>query len=119
GLVEERPRGARELARDRPGPLEQRPVETDVREAEVGRAVLAGAEELPAAAQVEVDFGELEAVGRGDERVESALRGLGQLLLRAGDEQAVRLLGAPADAAAQLMELGEPEAIGLLDDHHG
>ena len=33
------------------------------------------------------------------------------------DEQAVRLLGAAADAAAQLVQLREPEAVGLLDDH--
>ena len=71
-----------------------------------------------AAAQVEVDLGELEAVGRLDERLEARLRGLGQLLLRARDEQAVRLLRAAADAAAQLVELREAEAVGLLDDHH-
>ncbi len=27
--------------------------------------------------------------------------------------------GAPADPAAQLMELGETEALGMLDDHDG
>ena len=48
----------------------------------------------------------------------ASVRGLRQLLLGAGDEQAVRLLGAPADAAAELVELREPEAVGLLDDHH-
>ena len=46
------------------------------------------------------------------------LRRLRQLLLRPRDEQAVRLLGAAADAAAQLVQLREPEAVGLLDDHH-
>ena len=69
------------------------------------------------AAQLEVALGELEAVGRLDERLEARLRRVGQLLLRPRDEQAVRLLGAAADAAAQLVELGEPEAVGLLDDH--
>ena len=45
-------------------PLEQRPVAAEVREAEVGEAGLARAEQLAAAAQLEVDLGELEAVGR-------------------------------------------------------
>ena len=45
-------------------------------------------------------------------------RRFGQLLLRPRDEQAVRLLRPAPDAAAQLVELREPEAVGLLDDHH-
>ena len=80
--------------------------------------MLARAEQLAAAAQLEVDLGELEAVGRRDERLEALLRRLGQLLLRARDEQAVRLLGAAPDAAAQLVQLGEAEPVGFLDDHH-
>ena len=40
-----------------------------------------------------------------------------ELLLRAGDEQAVRLLRPAPDPAAQLVELREPEAVGLLHDH--
>ena len=54
---------------------------------------------------------------RLDERLETGLRGVGQLELRAGDQQAVRLLGATADAAAELVELREAEAVGLLHDH--
>src|SRR2546430_2269778 len=83
------------------GPLEQRPVEANVGEAEVADAVLARAEQLAAAAQVEVDLGELEAVGRCDKRLEPALRGLGQLLLRARDEQAVGLLCATPHARSE------------------
>ncbi len=37
--------------------------------------------------------------------------------LRAGNEQAVRLLRPAPDPAAQLVQLGEPEPVGLLDDH--
>ena len=37
--------------------------------------------------------------------------------LGARDEQAEDLLGTAADPAAQLVELGEAEAVGLLDDH--
>ena len=49
---------------------------------------------------------------------ESARRGLGQLLLRPRHEQAVRLLRTAPDPAAELVQLGEAEAVGLLDDHH-
>ena len=71
----------------------------------------------PSPAQLEVDLGEREAVVRVHERLQALLRVLGQLLLRTRDEQAVRLLRAAADAAAQLVELREAEAVGLLDDH--
>ena len=60
-----------------------------LREAQVAPARLPGAEELTLAAQLEVDLGELEAVGRLDERLEARLRDVGQLELVAGDEQAV------------------------------
>ena len=89
----------------------------DPREAEVGEPGLARAEELALAADLEVLLGELEAVGRRDQRLEPVVRALRQLLLRAGDEQAVRLLRPAPDPAAQLVQLGEAEAVGLLDDH--
>ena len=54
---------------------------------------------------------------RLDERLEARLRGVGQLELRPRDQQAVGLLGAAADPASELVELREPEAVGLLDDH--
>src|SRR6185312_2385024 len=94
--------------------LEQVAVGAQAREAEVAEPRLAGAEQLPLAAQLEVAFGELEAVGRLDERLQPRLRGVGQLVLRPRDEQAVRLLRAAADPAAQLMELREPEPVRLL-----
>ncbi len=112
------PGSTRELAADRARSLEERTVATDVREVQVGKTRLARAEERAAAAQVEVDLRELEAVGRRDERLEPLLRGLRQLFLRARDEQAVRLLRAAPDAAAQLVQLREAEAVGLLHDHH-
>ena len=72
------------------------------------------AEELALAAQLEVALGELEAVGRLDERLQPRLCAVGQLELRPGDEQAVGLLGAAPDPAAQLVELCEAETVGLL-----
>ena len=88
-----------------------------MREAEVGQARLARSEELAAAADVEIDLSELEAVVRAHERLESLDGRLCQVLARTRDQEAVRLLGAAADAAAQLVQLGEAEAVGFLDDH--
>ena len=101
-----------ELAR----PLEQVTVGAQARETELREAGLARAEQLPLP-QLEIDLGELEAVGRPDQRLEPRLRGVGQLLLRARDQQAVRLLRPAPDPPSELMELREPEAVCLLDDH--
>ena len=86
-------------------------------EAQVGEARLARAEQLSLAADLEVALGELEPVGRRHHRLEAVAGDVGELLLRPGDEQAVGLLRAAPHAAAQLVELGEAEAVGLLHDH--
>ena len=78
---------------------------------------LARAEERAASADLEVFLRELEPVRRPDERLEPVARALGHLLLGARDEQAVGLLRPAPDAAAQLVQLCEPEAVRLLDDH--
>ena len=44
--------------------------------------------------------------------------GLRDLVGRLRDEDAERLDRAAPDAAAQLVELGEAEPVGALDDHH-
>ena len=106
-----------EPARDLARPLEEVAVRAQPHEAEIREPRLARAEQLAFAADLEIALGELEPVGRRHHRLEPLDRALGQLLPRPRDEQAVRLLGAPADAAAQLVELREPEAVGLLDDH--
>ena len=36
-----------------------------------------------------------------------------------GDKDAVRLIGTTSDASAELMKLGESEALGFENDHHG
>jgi len=88
-----------------------------VDETQVGEARLARAEQLALAPELEVLLGELEAVGRVDERLQPRLRVVGQFLSRARDQQAVRLLGAAPDAASQLVQLSQAEAVSLLDDH--
>src|SRR4029453_15544318 len=96
---------------------DQRAVAREADELQVGEARLARAEQLSLAAQLEVDLGEGEAVVRVDERLQAALRLLGELVLRARDEEAVGLLRAAANSSAQLVQLGEAKAVGLLDDH--
>ena len=78
---------------------------------------LARADELALTADLEVALGELEPVARRDHRLEPLEGRLRELVAMPRDEQAVGLLGAPADAAAQLVELREPEPVGLLHDH--
>ena len=117
-LVVERPRLVDELCRRGARALEQLAVGAQPREAEVGEPGLARAEQLALAAQLEVALGELEAVGRARRAPPGGRRAVSvSSSRRARDEQAVRLLRAAADAAAQLVQLGEPEAVGLLDDH--
>src|SRR5438552_14330693 len=116
GLVLPRAFLVAQLLRERAGPFDEVAVGAQPREAQVAPARLPRAEQLPLAAQLEVDLGELEAVGRVAQRLQPRLRDVGQLGLVARDEQAVALLAAAADAAAQLVELREAEAVGLLHD---
>ena len=79
--------------------------------------MLAGAEEFSGAAQVQIGFGDVEAVGGGDHGFQ-ALRALrpSMFLARSGCRCFLR---AAADASAKLVELREAEALGVLDDHDG
>ena len=88
-------------------------------EAKIGKARLPRPEQLAFSPQLEVDLGEAESVGGLDERFETPPSSLGELVSGARDEQAIRLLGPPPDAASELMELREAEPIGFLDDHDG
>ena len=69
-----------ELGRDLPRLLEQVPVRAEPREAEVGEPRLPRADELSLAPDLEVAFGELEAVGRRDHRLEALEGRLGELV---------------------------------------
>ncbi len=116
-LVVQRALVVDQLLRQLAGLLEQPAVAAQTREAKLREPRLARAEELALAADLEIDLGELEPVVRGHERLQPGERRVGQLLLRPRDEQAVRLLGAPPHPASQLVQLGEAEPVGLLDDH--
>src|ERR1700722_5508509 len=84
---------------------------------EGGVAVLPGAEKFPRAAQFQILLGNLKSVGRSDHRFDSG-QGLACDFFW-GDQNAGRFCRAPANTSAELMEWGETEAIGVLDDHDG
>src|SRR5215210_5279185 len=90
------------------GPLprlgDQTAVPPEPREFQVGEAGLARPEQLALAAKLEIDLGEREAVRRVDEGLKAPLGFFGQILLRARDEQAVRLLATASDPPPQLVE---------------
>ena len=66
----------------------------------------------PSPAQAQVHLGEPEAVAVLGQRAQA--RGL-----LGPEEQAQRLVLAAADAPAQLVQLGDAVALGVLDQHHG
>ncbi len=78
--------------------------------------MLAQADELSGAAQLEVALGKLETAVGCRHRGES-LRAL--LVDPALEEQAVRLVLVPSHPPAKLVQLREPESLGALDDHDG
>ena len=74
--------------------------------------MLARADQLALAAQPEVDLGQLEAVGvRG--------QGAQPRRLLGPEQQAQRRVGAAPDPPAQLVQLRDSVAVGVLDQHHG
>src|SRR5439155_10346883 len=74
------------------------------------------AEELAGAAQPQVHFRDGEAVIRFHQRADSLAGGVVQPLR---DQDAIALLAAAADSPAELMQLRQTVALGLLDQHHG
>src|SRR5947209_1906534 len=82
-------------------------------------AVLLGAEDVPRPADLEVVHRDLESgaeLARLEHGLETLARVLGQVLVARVEEVGVRLLGAPPHAAAQLVELREPELARAVDD---
>ena len=83
---------------------------------EGGEAALTGAEEVTGAAELEVDFGEFEAVVVLFDGFEALAGVVGGVF---GQEEAVALVGAAPDASAELVKLGEAESVGGFDHHYG
>src|SRR5579863_2544905 len=100
-----------------PGEFEKLAVADQVSDPEVGQAGLTGAEEFSGAAEFEIEFGDLKTVIRLHHGVETALAFFGDFA--AGHQDAERFCGPAADAAAELVKLGQTEALGVLDHHYG
>ncbi len=84
--------------------------------AELRQTRLPRAEEVAGTAQLEVAFGDDEAVVGLGHRAQPFARVVAPR--RLVQQDAVRLPLATADAAAQLVELRQAEALGVLHDHH-
>src|SRR5439155_711547 len=80
------------------------------------QARLTRAEEIAGPAQREITLGNLESVRRLGHRLQPLARlvGKGRLIYK----EAVRLVPIAADAAAELVQLRQTEALGVLDEHH-
>ena len=89
----------------------------DVRQPEIGKAALAGAEHFAGAPETQVLFGDPESVvGPAQDQDARPRRGA----QRGGvEQQASARPVPPADAPAQLMELGQAEPLRMFDDHDG
>ena len=94
--------------------LEQRRVLGQARHLNSGRPVLARAEQLALAPR----SSRSTSASRKPSRSRAIASSRGQRL-RVAEQDAERRVLAAADPAAQLVELREPVALGLLDHHHG
>src|SRR5437773_854690 len=88
------------------GQLEDLGIANDVGDTQAQQAALLSAVELAAAAQLQVHFGDAEAIAGGDHRLQ-ALPAI--VALRVGKQHAVRLVLAAPYPPAKLMELRQTE----------
>ena len=72
---------------------------------------------VPSPRSFEILVGEREPVGRAHHRVDAGAC-LPVLLVGAVEQDAVRCVRPSPDASPQLMQLGEPESLGVLHEHH-
>src|SRR5215210_3613262 len=96
-----------------PSPLEPIPILRQPGETELRQPRLPGTEHVPGPADLQVRLGDHEAVVGLLEDLQAALRLGGPLAVEGEAEGRPR---AASDPAAELMELGETEALGALQD---
>ena len=89
----------------------------DIGEDVVGKPGLLEAKRVTPAAQFQISLGDQEPVASAPQNVEALLRGLRQG--RIVEENTGALLATSPDPPAQLVQLGQAETFGLLDDHDG
>src|SRR6202011_3662020 len=94
--------------------LQDGAVAQEIGHAELRQPRLTRAEELAGPAELEIHLGDLEPVIGLRHRREAPLAAAAR---RCRQEDAEALEGPPPHAAAELVELGEPEALGVLHEH--
>src|SRR5205807_4112233 len=99
-----------------PCPLHQLDVVREAGQLQVGHAGLLDVEEGSLPPEPQVLVGELEAVSGPGERVEPG-PGLLVLLVALVEEEAGGRVLAASDPATELVELGQPEPLRVLDEH--
>src|SRR5713101_2683308 len=99
------------------GSLKELAVAQRIGDVKAEGAGLAGPEEFAGAAQLQIGFGDFEAVGGAHHGFEAGACFVGHA--DRADENAVGFLRAAANASAKLMQLRQAEALGMLDDHYG
>lgn len=86
----------------------------EVAHRDIGETGLTEAKERARTAEFQVFFRQEKSIRARDERLEAIIRSV-----FAGEEETIGRACATADATAKLMELGESETIGILNDHYG
>src|SRR5690606_8667385 len=108
--------GAHQCERLVAGDLEDVEVGEDVGDLQVGHAGLPLAEHRALAPDLQIDGGEVEPVVGADHRRQPLLAFLGGGV---GYEDAGAGMPPAAHRTPQLVELGQPEAVGVFDHHDG
>ena len=107
--------GAQHQVRRLLGRGEQRLVPGGVGHAEIQVPGLAGPQDLPGAAHLQVLLGDDEAAGLPPQDIQSLARLAGEGC--AVEQDAEARLGPAPDPTAQLVELGQAQALRVFDDH--
>src|SRR5438132_14403140 len=96
-----------------PGLFQDLGVADEIGHPQIGGAPLPGPKELARPADVQILLGDHEAIMTLDQRLKAAPRLLRQAVRP--HQEAVRLMRPAADPSPELMQLGQAEAIGMLN----
>src|SRR2546426_2891996 len=94
--------------------LQDRDVGQRVGDAQIRQPVLARAQDLPRPPQFQIPLRDDESIVRARHRLHPLTGGIGR---QRTEQDTVGRLRAPPYSAAQLVKLGEPEPVGILDHH--
>jgi hypothetical protein len=107
--------GAGDLLGHLAGQLKQVTVLGEAGQGQVWQATLTGAEHLARSSQAQIHLGDFKAVMAVHQHLQPLT---GQGLAAVVDQQAVGCRRPAPHPAPQLVQLGQPEALGMFDHHH-